>query len=294
LLADIISPIIKYRPRLEVITFFQGELQVEVKETRIVCNGVELHGELRIPQNVPAPAIIICHGMNSEGCHELKIYRMLAEAACKAGFVCFLFDFRGMGKSGGRFDYGFAEQDDFKCALDFFSSRSEVLRNCIYVVGHSLGGAVSLYALRNEKRVKGLVLWAVPKNHDYNVRKFIRRTRGRMRLFTFLFLSSIDRIVNVSGIFKLEVYGITLRLKEVRKKLMKLNETEAISRLEGLPVLVVVGSSDKIVGQDEAQAVYESAPGQKSLLIIESANHTFSGKEEELVSRTLEWIEKLP
>jgi alpha/beta superfamily hydrolase len=263
-----------------------------VEETNIPCDGLDINGELRIPETVPAPAVLICHGMNVEGYHGLRIYKQLAEAACNTGFVSFLFDFRGVGRSSGRFDYGFAEQNDFKCALDFLSSRPEVSRNNICVVGHSLGGAVSLYALRNEKRVKALVLWSVPKNHDYNVRKFIERTSGKMRLRMFLFLSYLDRVINVSSLYKLQVYGISLRLKEVRGKLMKLNETDAVSKLGRLPLLLVVGSSDKIVGQDEAQAIYESAHGPKSLLIIESADHIFSGKEEELISKTLDWIRK--
>ncbi len=265
---------------------------MKAEETRITCGDVELYGELRIPAKVPAPAVLICHGMNAQGYHALKIYSKLAEAACNAGFVSLLFDFRGVGKSTGRFDYGLAEQHDFKCALNFLASRPEVLQNNIYVVGHSLGGAVSLIMLENEKRVRALVLWAVPKKHDYNVRKFIRRTHGKLWLSLFMLLSPLDRIVNVSEIFKLQVYGINLRLKEVRQKLMKLNETEAVSKLDGLPVLVVVGSSDKIVGEDEAREVYSSAPGPKSLCVIKSANHIFKGKEQQLISKTLEWIRK--
>jgi pimeloyl-ACP methyl ester carboxylesterase len=46
-----------------------------------------------------------------------------------------------------------------------------VLSDKIFVVGRSFGGAVSLYALRLENRVKGLVLWSAPKNHDYNMKK---------------------------------------------------------------------------------------------------------------------------
>jgi len=263
---------------------------MKAEETRITCGDVELYGELRIPDKVPAPAVLVCHGMNAQGYHVLKIYSKLAEAACDAGFVSLLFDFRGVGKSTGRFDYGSAEQHDFKCVLNFLASRPEVLQNKIYVVGHSLGGAVSLIMLKNEKRVRALVLWAVPKNHDYNVRKFIRRTRGKLGLSLFMLLSPFDRIVNVSVLFKLQVYGINLRIKEVREKLMKLNETEAVSKLDGLPVLVVVGSSDKIVGEDEAREVYSSALGPKSLCIIKSADHIFNGKEEQLISKTLGWI----
>ena len=172
------------------------------------------------------------------------------------------------------------------------ASRPEVKSNSIFIVGHSLGAAVSLYAVQNEKRVRGLVLWSPPKNHDYNVKKFIARTRGKLGLYTFLVLSRIDRFFNVSKLFRLEVFGINLRLKEVREKLMKLNECDAISKLSGLPVLVVIGDSDVIHGEDEAREVYSSAHEPKMLLVIKSAGPTYEGKEEELVSKTMEWMEK--
>jgi len=264
------------------------------KETTILqCESVSLCCELRFPDTIPAPAMLICHGLNAQGFHALPVYNQLAEEACNRGFIAVLFDFRGVGKSTGRFDYGIGEQQDVRCMLDYVASRPEVLSDSIFIVGHSLGGAVSLYALQDEKRVRGLVLWAVPKNHDYNVRKFIARTKGRRGLWSFLILASVDRIFDVSRFYKFEVYGIDLRPKDVRKKLMTLDECRAISKLHSMPVLVVIGDSDKIVGEDEAREVFDSANEPKSLLKIESADHTFRGKESELVAATVEWMGKL-
>ena len=237
--------------------------------------------------------MLICHGLNAQGFHALRVYNQLAEEACKRGFIAFLFDFRGVGKSTGGFEYGIGEQQDVRCLLDYVASRPEVLSDSIFIVGHSLGGAVSLYALQDEKRVRGLVLWAVPKNHDYNVRKFIARMKGRRGLWSFLILASVDRIFDVSRFYKFEGYGIDLRPKDVREKLMTLDECRAISKLHDMPVLIVIGDSDKIVGEDEAREVFNSANEPKSLLKIESADHTFRGKESELVAATVEWIEKL-
>jgi pimeloyl-ACP methyl ester carboxylesterase len=146
------------------------------------------------------------------------------------------------------------------------------------VVGHSLGGAVSLYALQDEKRVKGLVLWSVPKNHDYNVRKFIRNRRGKFRLQLFLAMAKIDSAWGIARLFRMEVYGIKLRPKYVKEKLMTLDECDAASRLRGIPLLVVNGRSDEIVGVDEAEEVYRSANEPKSLLIVESGDHVFRHK----------------
>jgi alpha/beta superfamily hydrolase len=229
--------------------------------------------------------------MNARGSEGLRIYTRLAESACKQGFACLTFDFRGVGKSSGDFDYGVGEQQDIKCALDYLASRPEVSPNRIFVVGHSLGGAVSLYALQNDTRVRGLAIWSTPKNHNYNVKKFIRHARGTLGLYSFLFLSRIDRFFNVSRFFKLEVYGVRLRPRFVREKLMKLDECEAASKLH-IPLLVAIGSSDAIVGVDEAQEIYRSANEPKTLLIIEGADHVYKWKEQELINRTIEWIKK--
>jgi alpha/beta superfamily hydrolase len=229
--------------------------------------------------------------MNAQGFHSLRIYRKLAETACKEGFVAFLFDFRGVGKSQGNFDYGFGEQQDVKCALNFLASKTEVLSDKIFVAGHSLGGAVSLYAVRDDARIKGLALWSTPKNHNYNVKKFIARTRGKTGLCLFLILSYVDRIVNVSRLYKLQVFGVNLRLRYVREKLMKLDECKAVSRLK-FPVLIVAGDKDNLVDVDEAQAIYDAANEPKELFTIESANHIYARKEKEVITKTVEWLKR--
>jgi alpha/beta superfamily hydrolase len=265
---------------------------VKTEQTWIQCGNAQLYAELCIPDAVPAPTVLICHGMNARGSQGLRIYTRLAQAACEHGFIVLLFDFRGVGRSTGTFDYGIGEQEDVKCTLDYLSSRPEALPNSIFIVGHSLGGAVSLYALQDETRVKGLALWSTPKNHNYNVRKFIQRSRGKLGLYSFLILSRIDKFFNVSRLFKLEVHGLSLRPKYVREKLMKLNECEAASKLPSIPLLIVIGEKDTIVGVDEAQEIYRHANEPKTLMIIESADHVYKGKEQELVNKTIEWIRK--
>jgi len=258
----------------------------------VQCGDVRLYGVIHVPDSFPAPGLVICHFMDARGFHGVKVYSMLAERACRAGFVSVVFDFRGVGKSTGSFGYGVAEQQDVRCVLNFLAARPEVKPDDIFVVGHSLGAGVSLYAVQNDKRIKGLVLWSPPKNHDYNVKKFIRLTRGRTGLFAFLILSRLDWFVNFSRLFKMEAFGINLDPKEVRGKLMKLNEAEEISKLHGIPVFIVIGDSDSIHGEDEARAVFASANEPKELFVVKSAGPTYAGTEEELISKTLEWIEK--
>ena len=266
---------------------------MKTQETSIQSGEARLYGKLYIPDAIPGPALLVCHGLNARGSGGLRLYARLAETACRSGFVSLMFDFRGVGKSTGKFDYGFGEQEDVKCALNYLASRPEVAPDRIFIVGHSLGGAVSIYAVQNETRVKGLVLWSTPKNHDYNVRKFVRRTRGKLGLCLFLFFSYLDKVFDVSRLFRLEVYGINLRPTYVREKLMKLHESEALSNLPNIPLLIVIGNKDNIVGVDEAQENFALAHEPKSLLIIDSADHIYKGKEKELIAKTIDWINEL-
>jgi len=285
------NPSYIYQGREVIMLSTEGSL-VKTEQAWIQCGNVKLYAEMHIPETVPAPAVLICHGLNARGSQGLRLYSRLAHESCKHELVAMLFDFRGVGKSTGSFDYGVGEREDVKCAVNYLASRPEVVPDKIFVVGHSLGGAVSLYALQNETRVKGLVLWSTPKNHNYNVKKFVARTRGKLGLYTFLILSQVDRLLDISKLFKLEVYGIQLRPRDVRGKLMKLDECKAASRLGNMPLLIMVGESDIIVGVDEAQEIYRSANEPKSLAIIGSADHIFKGKEQELISKTVNWIRK--
>ncbi len=253
----------------------------------IQCEKAELYAEMYIPKAAPAPAVLICHGLNAQGFRGLRVYTQLAETACKQGFLAFVFGFRDVGESIGNFDYGIGEQEDVKCALNYLDSRPEVAQNSIFVVGHSLGGAVALHALQTEKRVKALALWSTPKNHDCNVRKFIKHPRGTRGLYAFLILSRIDKTFNISKLFKLEVYGVSLRPKSVREKLMKLDGRKAVSKLH-MPLFIVIGASDDIVSTEEAQEIYRKANEPKTLIIVEGADHIYRGKEQELINKTIE------
>jgi len=269
-------------------------------------DGVLLSGLLFIPDVAPASCLVVCHGFDKRGFHGVGLFRDMAEAACRqGGFVSLVFDFRGCGKSAGSFGYGWDEQKDLKAAIEFLLGRPEARREGgVYVVGHSLGGAVGLYVAGKDKRVKGVALWAVPHDHGYNIRRFIIRGRGWLGWFLFLLMSYVDVVVPVGRLWSLRVWGFSLRPRDVRLRLMKLREAEVLKRLEHLPVLIVNGSGDTLAGLEEARWNYEAAKGPKELVVIESAisdpermeeaiaNHVFQGKEKEAVDRTLLWLRR--
>lgn len=266
-------------------------------------DGAGLYGVLYVPDRVPAQAVIVCHGFDRRGFHGIKLFRDMAEAACRAGFVSLVFDFRGCGKSGGVFGYGWGEQKDLESAVEFLLGRPEVKKDVgVYVVGHSLGGAVALYVAEHDKRVRGVALWAVPHDHGYNIRRFVIRSRGKFGWYVFLLASYFDAVLPVYRVFSLRVWGFSLRPRDVRQRLMKLKEAEVLKRLEHLPILIVNGSGDTLAGLEEARWNYEAAKGPKEMVVIDSAisdpkrmeeaiaNHVFQGKEKEAIDKTLLWL----
>jgi len=269
-------------------------------------DGVRLSGVLFVPDTVPAPCLVVCHGFDRRGFRGVGLFRDMAEAACQqGGFLALVFDFRGCGQSGGEFGYGWSEQRDLEAAVEFLLARPEArMEGGVCVVGHSLGGAVALYVAERDKRVKGTALWAVPHDHAYNIRRFIIRSRGRLSWYLFLLASYVDAVFPVYRLLSLRVWGFNLRPRDVRRRLMKLKEAEVLKRLEHLPVLIVNGSKDTLAGLEEAKWNYEAAKGPKEMVVIESVNqdpkrmeeaivnHVFQGREKEAIDSTLLWLSR--
>lgn len=267
-------------------------MRLKVEEVSFDSYEAKIRGELYIPSAERSPSLVVCHGFDKRGFRGLPLYRQLARKACERGYASLVFDFRGCGESSGKFDYGIGEQQDLRFAIDYLASRREVFSDSIFVVGHSLGGAVALYAIQGDGRVRGLALWGTPHDHAYNVRKFIVRNRGWLSYYVFLLSSYLDVVVDMSRFFRLEVYGISLRPRYVREKMMRLNESEVVSKV-GVPILVMVGSEDKFVSVEETQILFSAAGEPKQLLIIPSMGHAFQGKEDEVINKTIAWFDEL-
>lgn len=265
---------------------------LKVEKVDFDSNNVRIQGELYISDIKPAPALVICHGFDGRGSRGHEIFRWLATRACDNGFVSLVFDFRGCGESAGQFDYGWDEQQDLKTAIDYLASRPEVIADSIFVLGHSFGGTIVLYACQGDKRVKGIVLWATARSQAYNVKKFSSMERGRAGYYSFIILSHIDSVVNISRLLRFQAFGISLRLRDVRRKLMKLNESEAVTKFDNTPKLMLVGSRDRAVTVEETKIIYSAAKEPKELAIIDSANHVFQGKEDETIDKTIAWLKQ--
>ncbi len=109
----------------------------------------------------PTAAVVFCHPHPLHGgtMHTKVVYQS-AKAFCRLGCAVLRFNFRGVGVSGGTFDEGIGEKDDFRAGIDFMARRYPGVP--IWAAGMSFGSWIAMTAGAEDDRVTTLVGIAVP------------------------------------------------------------------------------------------------------------------------------------
>jgi alpha/beta superfamily hydrolase len=119
-----------------------------------------LEGVWHLPDSDgPLPAVIVCHPHPLYGGNmSANVVFYICQALAGAGIAALRFNFRGVGKSGGRFSEGIAEQEDVQAALALALSTDNIDQNRIGLAGYSFGGGVAAAVAVREERIKMLAL----------------------------------------------------------------------------------------------------------------------------------------
>jgi len=124
------------------------------------CGEIKLEGlYYGIAAQGPVPAVAVCHPHPLYGgsMHNNVTYAV-ADGLVKSGMAALLFNFRGVGRSGGRHSGGTAEQDDIKAALGWLQGQPVVDKERLGLAGYSFGGGVALPVACADERVKCVAL----------------------------------------------------------------------------------------------------------------------------------------
>jgi len=108
------------------------------------------------------PAVLICPGFGGTKCGKHRLFVALAQQLACSGIAVFRFDYRGAGDSEGEFDQITLDgkvSDTLTC-LEFLSNHPSIDSSRIGILGRSLGGAVSVLAAREHKKIRSMALWA--------------------------------------------------------------------------------------------------------------------------------------
>lgn len=129
--------------------------------------GIELEGMLHyLEGDGQWPAAVVCHPHPlGGGTMNNGIVAAIARALVARGLITLRFNFRGVGKSGGRHEGGRAEEADVAGAIDWLLAQPAIDAWRVVLAGYSFGAGVALHAAARDPRVIGLAAVGLVAEH---------------------------------------------------------------------------------------------------------------------------------
>ncbi len=133
---------------------------MKVLGVSFLSGNLKLEGVAYMPDSAgPFAAVALCHPHPLHGgSMDSGVIVELADALVGRSIVALRFNFRGVGRSQGRFDNGIGEQDDVISAIDWLASLPQVDLHRIGLAGYSFGAGVAAQVAVEDDRVRAVSL----------------------------------------------------------------------------------------------------------------------------------------
>jgi pimeloyl-ACP methyl ester carboxylesterase len=260
--------------------------------------GNIVKGDVYSNGGVNQPLIIVSHGFKAF--REWGFFPYLAEALASANIMAINIDFSRNGiinPSEGIFDVDIfrtitvtQEIADLNFVLDSIPQilGNNALQNWnqeIYLLGHSLGGAVSIITASKRNDITKIVTWGSIGNIDRDTDRQKENWRAKG------VLEFDNRITGQTLLLDVEYLEDKLRNKSDY-------DLEKCASMLQIPFLIVHGEKDFTVRVQEAEALHKASP-HSQLKIIDKASHTFNCRHqftdtneilEETISYTIQFL----
>lgn len=224
--------------------------------------------------------ILLLHGISEHSGRHLNTVNWFTQR----GVEVIRFDFRGAGQSGGRAQWIEQFNDYVEDTIDVFLWIQRNLdRQPLYVLGHSLGGAIALhFAAHYGNQFDGLMLSAPAFLTGSNipmwkiaVGKALVRFFPKLRIPTVGDNKALSRIPEVAteyGKDPLSYHYNTLRQGD--QVLQALEKVPVVARAITLPTIIAHGTADRIVRHDGSFQILKSlASSDKELHFLPGGFH---------------------
>lgn len=267
-------------------------------------DGSKLAGSLVLPEHgspeSPVPAVVLCQGIS--GIRNLVLPE-IAQHFAEAGFASLAFDYRGCGESEGAKEWILPLQraEDALYAFAYLAQRPEVDAARVGIYGLSYGGGVAICAAAKEPRTRALVCLSGIGNGEMFMRSLrtsaewvafkarLRADRAQRAATGKSALVDFSEIVPFSRTF-LKKYN---SLKEGQQSsamakpapgpkpqfylataeaMIDFHPEDAVRHI-ARPVLFVNGELDDVATVEQAQEMYNHAPGPKKFVIVPDHDH---------------------
>ena len=135
------------------------------------CGNITLEGVWHVPQTTGHfPIVIVCHPRPLYGgSMSNNVVLAICQALPQQSITAFRFNFRGVGRSGGEYGEGIAEQEDVWAALNFVVSIPEIAPAIVGLAGYSFGAWTAGQATIRDDRVRAFAAVALPMTEAYLV-----------------------------------------------------------------------------------------------------------------------------
>lgn len=226
-------------------------------------DGTQLHGWWIPGEGEIQGTVIHFHG----NAQNLSAHYGYVDWLPALGYNVFVFDYRGYGWSEGRPSRSGAVKDS-RAALREVRRRTVKTGEPVFVLGQSLGGALALAALSREPQ-DGVCAVALDSTFS-SYRQIVREKMSLMPLIKYL-------------CYPLSWLVILDRYQPMR----------SVAELEGLPMLFLHGTMDRVVPYHHSQMLYEEAAGPKELVPVPDGGHTdaLSSRREEFANILVAFFE---
>ncbi len=246
-------------PRIQIPTGPDIFYKMAIKNVKIKRKNTFLSVVVDQPAECKA-VVVLAHGFAFDKGGPSGIFPLLAKDLSKNNFCAMRFDFANFGKAKG-FNI-FDSIDDLVAVIAYakqFSSN-------VFLVGHSLGGLVSLVVAAKDPQVKAVVLWSPPP-----ALHLPKRFRGFIKRYT---LSPVQVGIEL-------VYYLFAR--------QRLRAEAHFKRLR-IPILFVYGTNDQFSDYINIERLrkYKNV----ELMKIEGLDHYYAAFKKEMVERTGVWVEQ--
>jgi hypothetical protein len=137
----------------------------------VIFNGPEgrLEGRYHHSKRANAPVALLLHPHPQHGgTMNNKVVYNLYQTFVRRGFSTLRFNFRGVGRSQGRFDNGQGELSDAAAALDWMQTHNPNTTSC-WIAGFSFGAWVAMQLMMRRPEIRGFISVAPPASlHDFS------------------------------------------------------------------------------------------------------------------------------
>jgi len=224
--------------------------------------GFELSGKVEFPlSSKPEAYAIFAHVFT--GSKNLNASRHISRSLTLNGIAVLRFDFTGLGDSQGLFsDTNFTTNvEDIKAAARFLEENYEAPK---IIVGHSLGGAASVFAAKELDSVQAVATVGAPSEPEH---------------VTHLFGCNIEDIEK-QGHADIVIGGRNFVIKKQFLEDLRTKDMYQIVKDLNKAILILHSPQDSIVEIENAAKIYHAAMHPKSFVTLDHADHMLSNKDD--------------